>query len=221
MARPTKLQPERGDARTRLLEAARDVIRAQGFTATTVDELCRAAGVTKGAFFHHFASKEALGVAAALFWAETTSALFARAPYHERDDPLDRLIGYVEFRKEIIDGGLAEFTCLVGTMTQEIYGSHPAIRDACAASIFGHAATLEPDIAAAMEARAIEADWTPASLAAHTQAVLQGAFILAKATGDRAVARESVDHLKRYLLLLFNAAAKPETPEPHGGSFDA
>jgi TetR/AcrR family transcriptional repressor of nem operon len=204
MPRPTKHQPERGDARTRLLEAARDVIRAQGFTATTVDDLCRAAGVTKGAFFHHFENKEALGVAAAEFWAESTTAFFVVAPYHDHDAPLDRVLAYVEFRKEIIEGDLAEFTCLVGTMTQEVYGSHPAIRDACAASIFGHAATLEPDIAAAMEARGIDADWTPASLAAHTQAVLQGAFILAKATGDRAVAIECVDHLKRYLTLLFS-----------------
>ena len=195
---------KRGDARTRLLEAARDVIRARGFSATTVDDLCKAAGVTKGAFFHHFESKEALGVAAAAFWAETTSAFFAQAPYHDHDDPFDRLIAYVEFRKTIIEGDPAEFTCLVGTMTQEVFGSYPAIRDACAASIFGHAATLEPDIAAAMKQRGMSADWTPASLAAHTQAVLQGAFILAKATGDRAIARDSVDHLKRYLLLLFS-----------------
>lgn len=207
MARPTKQDPERGEARTRLLAAARDVIRARGFAATTLDDVCKAAGVTKGAFFHHFESKEALGVAAAGYWAETTSALFAHAPYHDHDDPLDRLIGYVEFRKALIEGDLAEFTCLVGTMTQEVYGSHPAIRDACAASIFGHAATLEPDIRAAMEARGIAAEWTAASLAAHTQAVLQGAFILAKATGDRAIALESVDHLRRYLEMLFTAPA--------------
>ena len=212
MPRLTKHFPERGDARSRLLEAARDVIRAQGFAATSVDDLCKAAGVTKGAFFHHFENKEALGVAAAGYWAETTSAFFENAPYHHHDDPLDRLLGYVEFRKSIIEGELAEFTCLVGTMAQEVYGSHPAIRDACAASIFGHAATLEPDIAAAMKTRRIEAEWTPASLARHTQAVLQGAFILAKATGDRAVALESVDHLKRYLTLLFSQA------RPKGGS---
>lgn len=203
MPRPTKHNPERGDARARLLEAARDVIRTQGFAATTVDDLCKAAGVTKGAFFHHFENKEALGVAAAVYWAETTSAFFTGAPYHDLEDPLDRLLGYVAFRKDIIEGELAEFTCLVGTMTQEIYDTSPAIRDACAASIFGHAATLEPDIEAAMKARGIEAGWTPASLAAHTQAVLQGAFILAKATGDRAIARESVDHLKRYIEMLF------------------
>ena len=214
MPRPTKQYPERGDARSRLLQAARDVIRAQGFAATSVDDLCKAAGVTKGAFFHYFENKEALGVAAAVHWAETTAAFFANAPYHHHDDPLDRLLGYVEFRKAIIQGDLAAFTCLVGTMTQEVYGSHPAIRDACAASIFGHATTLEPDIAAAMEARRIRADWTPASLARHTQAILQGAFILAKATGDRAMALESIDHLKRYLALLFSQ------PSSNGSSHD-
>jgi TetR/AcrR family transcriptional repressor of nem operon len=210
MSRPTKHFPERGDARSRLLEAAQGLIRAKGFAATSVDDLCKAAGVTKGAFFHHFENKEALGVAAAAYWAETTSAFFADAPYHRHGEPLARLLGYVEFRKTIIEGDVAEFTCLVGTMTQEIYGSHPAIRDACAATIFGHAATLEPDIQEAMQARRIEADWTPASLASHMQAVLQGAFILAKATGDRSVAIECVDHLRRYLMLLFL------TPQPKG-----
>lgn len=202
MGRKTKHDPDRGDARTRLLEAARDIVRAQGFAATSVDQLCKAAGVTKGAFFHHFASKEALGVAAAKYWSETTGALFASAPYHDHDDPLDRVMAYVDFRRQIIAGEIEAFTCLVGTMTQEAYHQHPAIRQACADSIFGHAATLEPDIAAAMTARGVSG-FTAGSLAAHTQAVLQGAFILAKAADDPSVAIDSVDHLKRYLTLLF------------------
>lgn len=214
MSRPTKHHPERGEARTRLLEAARDVIRAQGYAGTTIDDLCKAASVTKGAFFHHFENKEALGVAAAAYWAETTSALFASAPYHDHEDPLDRLMGYIEFRRSIIAGDLAEFTCLVGTMTQEVYGSHPAIREACAASIFGHAATLEPDIAEAMKRHRIKADWSVESLANHTQAVLQGAFILAKAKADPEVAIESVDHLIRYVRLLFGSGGKPRGVKP-------
>jgi TetR/AcrR family transcriptional regulator, transcriptional repressor for nem operon len=51
MPRATKLNPERGNARTRLLEAARDTIRSNGFAATSVDDLCVVAGVTKGAYF--------------------------------------------------------------------------------------------------------------------------------------------------------------------------
>lgn len=88
-----------GGARLRLLEVARDIIRGKGFAATSVDDLCKAADVTKGAFFHRFGSKEALGVAAAEFWAETASTLFAEAPYHEPGDALARILAYVAFRK--------------------------------------------------------------------------------------------------------------------------
>jgi TetR/AcrR family transcriptional regulator, transcriptional repressor for nem operon len=206
MSRPTRRSPERGGARTRLLEAARDVIRTKGFAATTVDDLCAAAGVTKGAFFHHFGSKDALGVAAAEFWAETTSRFFAAAPYHEPPDPLDRILAYVAFRKAIIVGDFTEFTCLVGTMVEEVYASSPDIRDACGRSIFGHAATLEADIEAARQERGIEDNWTAESLARHTQAVLQGGFILAKAGHDPDLARESLDHLDRYIRHLFHIA---------------
>ncbi len=202
MPRPTKLQPERGDARTRLLDAARDVIRLKGFDATSVDDLCEAAAVTKGSFFHHFASKEALGVAAADYWTETTGAFFAAAPYHQPDDPLERILAYVAFRKSLIAGELSQFSCLAGTMVQDCYATSPAIRDACGRAIFGHAETLEADLEAALVARGITTI-TSASLARHTQTVLQGAFIMAKAGNNPALARESLDHLDRYFRLLF------------------
>jgi len=201
-------------SKTRLLDAALQVIRAQGYSATTVDDVCQAAGVTKGSFFHHFKGKEDLAVTAAEYWSEVTSAFFADAPYHAHPDPLDRVLGYIDFRKSILQGTLPEFTCLVGTMVQETFDTAPAIRDACERSISGHAKTLEPDIAQAMADRGIDpaqAGWTARSLALHTQAVLQGAFILAKAQGDGAkgaqVAADSVDHLRRYVELLFGVRA--------------
>lgn len=197
------------DARSALLDAALKIVRTKGFTSTSVDELCAAAGVTKGAFFHHFKSKADLGVAAANHWSELTGALFASAPYHDAPDPLDRVLGYVNFRKEILRGNVSEFTCLVGTMVQEVYKTAPAIRDACDKSISGHAATLEADILDAMQDRGLsQSDWTARSLALHTQAVLQGAFILAKAKEDSAIAADSIDHLARYIELLFEAGTQ-------------
>src|SRR6201981_2337218 len=94
------------DARTRLLDAAMQALRGQGYTATTVDDICRAAGLTKGAFFHHFKSKEDLAVAAARHWGALTSGLFASAPYRALPDPLDRILAYVDFRKAILQGEL-------------------------------------------------------------------------------------------------------------------
>jgi TetR/AcrR family transcriptional repressor of nem operon len=193
-------------ARQKLLDAALSLIRAKGYAATTVDELCAKAGVAKGSFFHHFKDKEALAIAAADYWSEMTGAFFEAAPYHKHADPFDRVLGYIDFRKAILMGTVPEFTCLVGTMVQEVYETCPAIREACNASITGHAAKIETDIAEAIKSRGIRADWTARSLALHTQAVLQGAFILAKAKGDAVVAGESIDHLRRYFELLFQPA---------------
>ena len=190
-------------ARSKLLDAALTVIRTKGYAATTVDELCGAAGVTKGAFFHHFKTKEELAVAAAGHWSEMTGALFASASYHDHANPLDRILGYVGLRKSLLQGDVPEFTCLVGTMVQEAYETSPAIRDACDRSISGHAETLEADIEAAIRGRRMSPGWTAKSLALHTQAVLQGAFILAKSKGGAGIACDSVDHLTRYLELLF------------------
>ncbi|OYR07726.1 TetR/AcrR family transcriptional regulator [Brucella grignonensis] len=187
-----------------LLDAALIVIRSKGYAATTVDDICTEAGLSKGAFFHHFSSKEDLAVAAANYWSETTSAVFVAAPYHKSTDPLDRVLAYVAFRKELIRGTLPEFTCLIGTMAQETYGTSSAIQKACWESIVGHAGTLVADIKAAIEQYGARRDFTAESLALHTQAVIQGAFILAKASGDTQRAAESIDHLYRYVELLFN-----------------
>ena len=107
------------DGRSRLLDAAMRLIREKGYSATTVDDICGAAGVTKGAFFHHFKSKEDLGIEATAHFAQMAERLFSGAPYHELADPLDRLLGYIDFRTAILTGPIAEFTCLFGTMVQE------------------------------------------------------------------------------------------------------
>ena len=197
-----------GGARTRLLDAAISIIRKKGYAATSVDELCARARVTKGAFFHHFPSKDSLAVAALNQWTDRTTAFFAAAPYHQFDDPLERVLGYLDFRKAMLRGDVAEFTCLAGTMVQEVYGTHPDIRYACEASIGGHAAEVESDIADAMKRYHLRAPWTAASLALHTQAVLQGAFILAKSEGGAAVVEASIDHLRRYIEMLFRRPKK-------------
>jgi TetR/AcrR family transcriptional repressor of nem operon len=200
---PTPAADRPAGAREKLLDAAVKLIRAKGYNGVSVDDLCAEAGVTKGAFFHHFKTKEALGVAAAAYWSETTAAMFAAADYHALADPLDRVLGYIDLRAALIEGPVEAFTCVAGTMVQETFAESPEIRRACEASIFGHARTLEADIAEAIAQRGVK-DADPAALAQHIQAVLQGAFILAKARGGPAVARDAVANLRRYFMLLFN-----------------
>jgi AcrR family transcriptional regulator len=78
--------------------------------------------VTKGAFFHHFESKEALAVAAAEAWTERARPMFDMLPHTKLEDPLDRLLGHIDFRFSLLHGPVDGFTCFVGTMVQSRSG---------------------------------------------------------------------------------------------------
>ena len=194
----------------KLLDAAVHLIRSRGYSAARVEDICAEAGLTKGAFFHHFPSKEACAVAAAAHFAANADAVFEAAPYSRLTDPRARVLGYVAFRKAILQGELPQFTCLLGTMVQEAYETHPAIRTVCDRYIGEHAARVEADLAEAKALYASDADWNPKGAAQFSQAVLQGAFILAKAQHQPRVAADCLDHLGRYFETLLPAKAAGE-----------
>jgi len=200
--------PHQHESKTKLLDATLRVVRAKGYGATRIEDVCAEAGLTKGSFFHHFKSKEDLALSAVAHWEAMTSTLFAAAPYHEAPDPLGRLIAYIEFRKALLTGDLPDFTCFAGTIVQETYRTHPEVSAAAAGNIKSHARTLEADIRDAMRERGAPGGWTADSLALHFQAVIQGSFILAKAKGGAAAAAESLEHLKRYVELLFGSPSE-------------
>jgi len=202
------MTPGPHESKTKLLDATLKVVRSKGYSATRIEDVCAEAGLTKGSFFHHFKSKEELGLAAVAHYDANAIELFATAPYHDAADPLNRLISYIEFRKALLTGDLPDFTCFAGTIVQEAYRTHPDVSAACADSITNHAKALEADIRAAMRDHGIRGTWTPQSLALYTQAVIQGALILAKAAGSAKVAAESLDHLRRYFELLFGQGGK-------------
>jgi TetR/AcrR family transcriptional repressor of nem operon len=192
----------RKDARRRILDAAVDMVRRNGFAATSVDELCAAAGVTKGAFFHHFRNKEEMGVALIRHWTEETGRMFAEAPYHGLADPLDRVLAYLDLRKAIGQGEILEFSCVAGTTVQEIFATSPDMRSAAQDAVLAGAGHVLKDLELVLKAHPVEGV-TAESLALYCQTVLQGSIVVAKALSDNGPVAEAIDHLQRYLRQLF------------------
>jgi TetR/AcrR family transcriptional repressor of nem operon len=188
-----------------------DLVRAKGYSSTRVEDVCAAAGVTKGSFFHHFASKEELAIAAARAWGENAVRLFSEAPYMAEPDPLARLLGYLRFRRQLVAGEIRDWTCYAGTAIQEIHETHPAIREACSESITLHLALLT-SMAQQVLAQYPVPKLRAQSLAIHIQVVLQGTFVMAKAQQNAQVAVDSIDHLIRYVELLFSRSTRKRHP---------
>jgi TetR/AcrR family transcriptional repressor of nem operon len=91
----------------------------------------------------------------------------------------------------------------LGTLVQETYDTHPDIRAACERGLSSHIAELTRDIEAAKQRYAPRATWSAESVGYFIQSVLQGSFIFAKAKQSPKTIRESLEHLRRYLKVLF------------------
>lgn len=57
------MQQRSEETRTKIIEAAIRLFSSRGYTAASVDDICTEAGISKGAFYHHFESKQALFLA--------------------------------------------------------------------------------------------------------------------------------------------------------------
>ena len=184
-------------AREKLIKAGIERIRTHGYAATTVDHICEDAGVTKGAFFHHFDSKEALAEACIRFWDERSVVFDAAAPYRAISDAGERLAAGLAFYGRMFSNPKVVTSCLVGTTVQEVADSHPRLREA-ARTCFGTVEVMFSGLiseAAVANGRTVDAG----GLARLWLAGIQGSLILFKASQDATTTSQNLEHLREYI----------------------
>ncbi len=188
--------------KARLLDAAQVLMLAKGFTATTVDEICEKADLTKGSFFHYFESKEELGRKLLERFCAANAQKTQGCCGAERD-PLKRVYNYIDGLIELSHDPVMARGCLLGTFAQELSDTHPKIRQVCDNAFGAWAKQFGDELAQAKAAYAPRATFDPRSVAEHLIAVLEGSLIVGKARQDRKTLGRSLGHFKTYLKSLF------------------
>lgn len=196
--------------RERILDSAQQLVLERGFAAMTVNAVLDAAHASKGAFFHHFSSKAHLGrTLVERYAAADEEALESAmsAAEAESDDPAEQLIGFIRVLEEGADAALeTQPSCLFISFIyeQELDGANTD--DLVAASIRLWRSRILAKLEAAAAQRPALAALDLEALADHVFAVLEGAFLLVRALGDRSAMRRQIAHLRHYLELLLAGA---------------
>jgi len=195
---------ELSDTKRKLLDASVTLMRTKGYNATTVDDVCASAGVTKGAFFYYFKSKEDLAKATLARFYDRRLQDFQNAPFRKMADPLDRIFGRLDFGVEYI-GGPDQLTkgCLIGMFAQELSFTNPELRVASFEALRKSVADVEKDLAAAKAVHTPQVDFNPRQVAQLYVSMYQGALMMAKASESNRILVENLELFRQYLTFLF------------------
>jgi TetR/AcrR family transcriptional regulator, transcriptional repressor for nem operon len=195
--------------RDRILNAAEGLVLRQGFNATTLDAILAEAGASKGAFFHHFASKEALGNALVERYADADAVALERfmgAAEELSDDPAEQVVHFVRLYEEAAHHIPTDQPgCLFVSFIYERGPGSPRDEDVIVESIelWRNRILAKLELAAETRPRLAEVDLS--SLADMVFSTFEGGFILARATDDPEHLRRQLGHLRKYLELLIES----------------
>lgn len=204
------METERADTRTRILDAAQDLVLRHGFAGTSVDAILERVGLTKGAFFHHFPSKNDLAHALIERYAELDRKQLET--YLERAERLSRdpvrqasiLVGlYEEEMDRLVEpyaGCLfASYCYQEGLFDDRI---HAIVRE----SLLEWRQVLGDKLRAAIERRPPRLPVDADDVADSFLAIAEGAFILSKTLAEPRLAAKQLRQYRNYLELLFDVA---------------
>ncbi len=172
-------------ATPRLLYVATQLFLKQGFAATSVDQICRTTGVSKGAFFHYYASKDAVAEAAVVYFGELLDEyLFSGLQFFQAKERLARVHERtIEMPQHL---HFAEGT-LFAVLAREATETQTVLRERLA-SAYEHWAYK---LAELLIANGYQESYST-RLARQWIAVYEGAVAQAKASGDKSIIGEQL-----------------------------
>lgn len=172
----------------------------RGFWGTSVDDVCRAVGVSKGAFFHYFEDKEQLALAALdQFVLKMVTRVREAVAGMDPADAYGRICAYCDLIADTAHVQSSQQSCLIAAFVMETHSDDGAFAKRCAAHFGNWIELLRQEFVAALSAAGSPNPATSAELAQLCICVIEGALILARGRGDPLIVVSAMDHFKRYL----------------------
>jgi len=196
----TKEVPEK---KQKLVGAAVRLMLRHGYAATSVDEVCAEAGVTKGSFFHYFASKEEICVAAMKVWTDSWIEILANAKFDEIPDPYDRVEKLLNVMEGTYLNQPGDPGCLVGTVAQECSLPNVRLQATCKEHLETWQINTAKLLRDAKAAHPPQHDFDPEEVAWWLCSYVQGTLLIAKTRPGGAIITGNMKYCRAYVRGLF------------------
>lgn len=190
------------DTRQQILQAAFAEIHEQGYQAASLSRILNKAGVTKGALYHHFPNKHALGITVVNELIRPSLEELWETPMKDTVDPIPTLIETIRQSVEWVEGSMIRHGCPLFNLAQEMSPIDEEFRTVLLDSFRAWQTTWAEAFRRGQAAGNMKASVNPDQLALMVVATLEGCLSLAKSAQKKEVLMECGSGLLDYLYSL-------------------
>ncbi len=192
------------ERREEIIRVTLELAARQGVDDVTTQDMAQAMGVTQGAVFRHFPSKDAIWLAVMQWVRARLMAVLGRAAAQGRD-PLDALERMFRAHIDFIDGHPAIPRVLT---SEHLHGRSPALRQLVTEILLAYEARVAGLLEAAKAAGLARADLDARAAATLYLGMIQGLVLQASILRDR---RTLADEATRTFPVFLQAVRSPPT----------
>jgi TetR/AcrR family transcriptional repressor of nem operon len=193
--------------RERILDSAERLVLDRGLAATSIDEILSAAQTSKGAFFHHFPSKNHLARALVERYAANDVAFledFMSRAEAETDDPAAQVVAFIRLFEDAAEEMVSQQpSCLYVSYIYDRQLFEDGTNAVIAAAVVAWRERLVEKLRAAAELHPPRIPVDLLALADHLFATFEGAFVLTRTMGDPGLMRQQLELVRGHVALLF------------------
>ncbi len=188
--------------REKIIAAAAELFYRNGYHATGLDKVIRRAGVTKGNFYYHFPSKEALAIATLDWQYERFSTDIREQVLSRGTNALQTLLNLLDYmagrqKKQHEEGQI--LGCYFGNFALELSAVSPAVRDKVNAVFASYGELIEKLLRHARKKGQIRESLDPGHLASVILGQIEGAILLDKARHQPGNFDQSIEFIRNCL----------------------
>lgn len=194
--------------RDKILLESKALILNHGFSGTSIDQILEKTGITKGAFFYHFKTKNILAKALIEDFANEDMSHMQMALQETdylKEEPLERLLQFIQIFIDMMTGLKAPYPgCLYASYTNESSQFDDEIKKHISDSTLTWRKTMHQLLKKVLETNNMVIEEDLYSLADAFTVVFEGGFILSKVLNEPDLTAKQLRHFKNYIQLLFD-----------------
>lgn len=184
----------------KVIQTGLNLFCSKGYNNLGVDEICKTTGMTKGAFYNAFKSKEQFLLTTISAYGEMTVNHLSKKLNHNRGQAIDRLQVMYENMFDIQPEN--NYTgCMINNIMSELGSTNPLISQATAIEFDKFLSVIEPIVAEAQKDGDLNASISSSSITELLHATFYGSLTRAKTMRE-------FNHGKQTMTLLINSLKK-------------